>query len=129
MSRPMRHMGLSGAQCFNVARPINLRPPNKPVQSKIFLLKLNHHERAKFIDTHKKKDHFSVMSMSEFDGTAFVDNDTVLEVFYKKTHKEQYCKSMWLTLYNTLTEYFNDPSSPSLQMARKQQGPAGTLDP
>ena len=88
---------------FNVAGPINLRPPNKPIQSKIFLLELNPNERAKFIDTHKKKDHFSVMSMGEFEGTAFVDQEAVLEVFYKKTHKDQYSKGLWLTLYPTLS--------------------------
>ena len=84
MSQTMLHMGLTGAQCFNVAGPINLRPPNKPTQSKIFLLELNPQERTKFIDTHKKKDHFSVMSMGEFDGTTFADQEAVLEVFYKK---------------------------------------------
>ena len=31
------------------------------------------------------------MSMNEFDGTAFVNNEAVLEVFYKKTHKDQFC--------------------------------------
>ena len=78
MSQTMLHMGLSGAQCFNVAGPINLRPPNKPLHTKIFLLDLNAQERSKFIDAHKKKDHFSVMSLGEFDGSAFHDQEAVL---------------------------------------------------
>ena len=117
MSQTMLHMGLTGAQCFNVAGPINLCPPNKPTQSKNFLLELKPQERTKFIDTHKKKDHFSVMSMGEFDGTAFVDQEAVLEVFYKKTHKDQYSKGLWLTLYTTLSECLCDPTSWSLQTA------------
>ena len=117
MSKTMLHMGLSGAQCFNVAGPINLRPPNKPLHTKIFLLDLNAQERSKFIDAHKKKDHFSVMSLGEFDGSAFHDQEAVLEVFYKKTHKEQYSKNLWLTLHTILTDSLPEPASWSLQIA------------
>ena len=79
--------GLFGAQCFNVSGLVNIRPPNKPVQSKIFVLDSNHSERSKFMETHKKKAHIALMSMSKFDDTAFIDNEAVLELFYKKTHK------------------------------------------
>ena len=57
------------------------------------------------------------MSMSEFDSSAFVDNKAVLEVFYKKTHKDQYCKHLWLTLRTTLSDCFPDQASWSLQTA------------
>ena len=117
MSETMLHMGLSGAQCFNVAGPINLRPPNKPLHTKIFLLDLNAQERSKFIDAHNKKDHFSVMSPGEFDGSAFHDQEAVLEVFYKKTHKEHYSKNLWLTLHTILTDSLPEPASWSLQIA------------
>ena len=50
-------------------------------------------------------------------GTAFVDQEAVLEVFYKKTHKDQYSKGFWLTLYTTLFECLCDPTSWSLQTA------------
>ena len=83
----MIQMGLSGAQCFSVFGRVNIRPPNKLVQSPTFLLDLTHNKKAKFIKTHRKKDHFSMMSMTEFDGTAFIDNEAVLEVFYKNSHK------------------------------------------
>ena len=44
-------------------------------------------------------------------GTAFVDQEAVLGVFYKTTHKDQYNKGFWLTLYTTLFECLCDPTS------------------
>ena len=57
------------------------------------------------------------MSLGEFDGSAFHDQEAVLEVFYKKTHKEQCSKNLWLTLHAILTDSLPDPASWSLQIA------------
>ena len=116
MSQTMLHMGLSGAQCFNVAGPVNIRTANKPLHTEIFLLDLNYNQKAKFIKTHKEKEYFQVMSMSKFDGMAFVDKEALLEVFYTAVHKEQYYKHLWLTLHSTLCECFLDPTSSSVQI-------------
>ena len=69
------------------------------------------------------------MSLGEFDGSAFHDQEAVLEVFYKKTHKEQYSKNLWLTLHAILTDSLPDPASWSLQIAGPNKVPLGLKAP
>ena len=49
------------------------------------------------------------MSMSEFDGSILPQCQTVLDVFYKKTHKENYAKHLWRNVKQALSD-ISDPT-------------------
>ena len=107
MTQTMLKLGMTGSQCFNIPGPVNLR--QQGIQKKIILVNLDAPQCASFTADFKKLDFFALMSMSEFDGSIFPHCHTVLDVFYKKTHKENYAKHLWRNVKQALSD-ISDPT-------------------
>ena len=107
----MLKLGITGSQCFNIPGPVNLR--QQGIQSKIFLVNLDAPQCASFTADFKKLDFFALMSMSESDGSIFPHCHTVLDVFYKKTHKENHAKHLWRNVKQALSD-ISDPTYPQV---------------
>ena len=107
MTQTMLKMGMTGSQCFNIPGPVNLK--QQGIQSKIFLVNLDASQCSSCTAHFKKLDFFALMSMSEFDGSIFPQCHSVLDVFYKKTHKENYAKHLWRNVRQALSD-ISDPT-------------------
>ena len=55
------------------------------------------------------------MPISVYEGEPFGECELVLELFYKKTHKEQYAKTIWSYVYKVLKDRLIDSTRFPLQ--------------
>ena len=112
-------LGITRKNRRNVPGPVNVRPTTSfpGGRSKVFCYDMDEVKHANLIRDFSKLDFFASMPISVYEGEPYGDCELVLELFYKKTHKEQYAKSFWAYVYKVLKDHLIDQSLFPLQVA------------